>query len=67
MGQFNDLMHSNVPKARQALRKLLRDERRGFSKIKVRPVRRGGRKTFEFQVHTTLGRVVYNIGAEERT
>lgn len=67
LGEFQGLIHSNVPKARQALRKLLRDEKGGFTPIVIRPVGRGAYKTFEFEGQTTLGRLFNNVGAEERT
>lgn len=64
---YRGLVRANIPKARQALRKLLRDEKGEFKKIVLRSTRKGGRTAFEFQGLVSLGGVLYNGGAEERT
>jgi len=66
MQDFQSLMMSNVPKARQALRKLL------DGPIIFKPAMVDGVKTFDFEGHTKLGPLLefnrlYNIGAEGET
>jgi len=43
MTRFTELMHDNVPKARQALRKLLNGP------VKLTPVVKDGRKTYQLE------------------
>lgn len=64
---FNGLISSNVPRARQGLRKLLKDEKGDFAPIIVNPVYRKSTKTFEFNGKTIIGGIFNKIGAEERT
>jgi hypothetical protein len=49
MGKFQDLMHADVPLARQALRKLL------VGPIKCTPVIRDGRRDYTIRGETKLG------------
>ena len=65
--EFRGLVRSNVPKARQALRKLLKDAEGNFSPIVIRPVERGANKTFVFEGQTTMGWLFNNVGAWETT
>jgi site-specific DNA recombinase len=51
VGQFKDNMHSNVPKGRQVLGKLLLD-------LHFVPEVQGGRKTYRFHGRTDLGPIV---------
>lgn len=67
MTKFRELIYGNVPIARQALRKLLRDEAGEFAPMRLNPVVRDGRKTFDFQGELTLGILFNKVGAEERT
>ena len=67
LDHFNELLHANVPKGRQVLRKLLRDNKGGFSPIIINPIKNRNDKTFEFRGNTTLGSVLCSDGAEKRT
>ncbi len=60
-GRFNDLMHSDVPKARQALNKLL------DGRIVFTPMVSNGRKSYKFAGRTKVGTLLYMHGTEERT
>lgn len=65
--EFRYLIRSNVPKARQALRKLFRNADGEFEKIIIKPVWNGDRLCYEYSGDVSLGGVLYQIGAEERT
>lgn len=67
LDNFNELLHTNIPKARQVLRKLLRDSNGEFAPIIISPAITGSSKTFEFKGRTTVGSLLYDIGAEKRT
>lgn len=67
IGRFKDLVFSDVPKARQALRKLLRDKDGNFAPLYFAPAVRDGRKTFEIQGAVTVAPLFNKIGTEERT
>ncbi len=60
MKKFNDLMYSDVPKARQALRKLLKDDEGKFSPIMFFPEMKEGVKVFKLQVNMAVGSLLYN-------
>ncbi len=49
MARFSELMHDNVPRARQALRKLLNGP------VNLTPMIKDGRKTYSFEGETTVG------------
>lgn len=68
-GRFRELMRSEVPLARQALRKLLRDERGEFRPLTFLPVVREGRKTFAIDgtIQAAALLRLNNVGTEERT
>ncbi len=67
MGSFKDLIFSDVPLARQALRKLLRDRAGNFAPLLFVPVVRDGRKTYDVRGSVNLNPLFNNIGTEERT
>ena len=64
---FRDLMRSNVPRARQVLRKVLRNENVVLEKIVIEPVKEEGGQGYQFRGKLWLAGVLDNIGAEERT
>lgn len=66
-GRFKDLLRSDVPRARQALRKLLRDRDGNFAPLTFVPVVRGGRKTYNVQGAVLVAPLFNNVGTEERT
>lgn len=65
--KFDDLLTGNVARARQAMRKLMRDEKGGFVPLSISPVTIGGRKTLAFKGQIFASQIFNNIGAEERT
>lgn len=67
IGRFKDLLRSDVPVARQALRKLLRDERGEFAPLMFIPIMRDGRKTYDVQGTIGASVLFSNVGTEERT
>ncbi|HEX7044496.1 MAG TPA: recombinase family protein [Burkholderiales bacterium] len=68
MRQFKDLIRSSdVPKARDALRLLLRDREGQFAPLTFDPVERAGRRTFAVRGVINAAPVLYNDGTEERT
>lgn len=66
-GRFKDLLRGEVPLARQALRKLLRDRDGNFTPLSFVPIMRAGRKTYEVQGTLFAAPLFNNIGTEERT
>lgn len=66
-GRFKDLLRGDVPRARQALRKLLRDRDGNFAPLLFVPVVRGGRKTYNVQGAVQVAPLFNNGGTEERT
>lgn len=67
MAQYAQVMHGNVPRARQLLRKLFRAPNGEYAPLRLAPVVRAEKKTLDFQGEISLGAVFNNIGAEERT
>lgn len=67
VGRFKDLLRSDVPLARQALRKLLKDEQGRFAPLLFIPVVRDGRKTYDVRGTVGASALFSNIGTEERT
>ncbi len=67
LGRFKDLLYGDVAKARQLLRKLLRDANGRFAPLRFTPVERDGVKGFDFEGQILAGVVFNNVGAEERT
>lgn len=65
-GRFKDLIRGDVPRARQALRKLLRDRDGNFSPLMFIPIMQNGRKTYRITGAANLA-PLYNVGTEERT
>lgn len=66
-GRFKDIMMGDTARARQALRKLLRDRDGNFSPLWFDPVSRDGRKTYTVRgLINPLG-LVNKTGTEERT
>lgn len=65
--RYRDLVRSDVPVARQVLRKLLRDKRGEFSPLMFIPVMRDGRKTFEVRGSVNTAPLFDKNGTEERT
>lgn len=66
-GRFKDLMRGDVPRARQALRKLLRDRDGNFAPLSFVPVVRDGRKTYTMRGYCNVTPLFNNGGTEERT
>lgn len=64
-GRFKDLMLGDVPRARQALRKLLRDRDGNFAPILFVPVVQDGRKTYTISGAVNLAPLLSNIGTED--
>lgn len=65
-GRFKDLLHGELPLARQAFRKLLRVEDGNFTPLSFIPIIRDGRKTYEVQ-GALFAAQLYKVGTEERT
>lgn len=65
--RFKNLLRADVPVARQALRKLLRNERGEFAPLMFVPVVSEGRKTFTVSGTIGAGALFSNVGTEERT
>lgn len=65
--KFDSLLLDNTARARQAMRKLLRNEAGDFIPLRVSPVMMGGDKTLTFEGQILASRVFNNVGAEERT
>lgn len=65
-GRFKELIHGDVPRARQALRKLLRDRDGNFAPLMFIPIMQNGRKTYRITGAANLA-PLYNVGTEERT
>ena len=55
MGKFQDLMHADIPLARQALRKLL------VGYIKCTPIIRDGRRDYAIRGETKLGALLPTV------
>lgn len=67
MSDFNGLLTGNVLKARQALRKILRDDKGNFSPLLISPIDHEGRKTLGFRGQILPSYIFNNVGAEKRT
>lgn len=67
VARFKDLLRSDVPVARQALRKLLRDEHGEFSPLMFVPIVRDGRKTYDVRGIIGASVLFSKVGTEERT
>lgn len=68
-GRFKDLMRGDAPRARQAMRKLLRDGDGNFAPLVFVPVVRDGRKTYTVRGSVLVAPLfnINNVGTEERT
>lgn len=65
MSNFNELLTGNVSRARQALRKILRNEKGEFSPLKVYPVVHNGKRTLSFSGQILPGFIFSKVGAEK--
>ena len=64
MSDFNGLLTGNVLKARQTLRKILRNEKEEFSPLVITPIMHEGRKTLAFRGQILPSYIFNNVGAE---
>ncbi len=69
LGEFDEMLKSDISNSRKALRALLTDAKGSFEPIKVTPVRKKGHEDVTLSVNARLmvGQAFNKVGAEERT
>ena len=64
LDDFERTLTRNVPQARQAMRKLRRDENGNFMPLEFSPTMINGEKALDFNGRINAGSVLHSVGAE---